>query len=93
MNVYVDGVRVLNNTTILSTATFGSNVSGAVRFGYPANGAAVHGYYEGFIDNVRIYSANMPTSQIKANYYAGLNNLFVKNAISKEEYIAGWTAQ
>lgn len=41
----------------------------------------------GLIDEVRIYTAAMPTSQIKEQYYAGLNNLFGKGRISKEEYI------
>jgi type II secretory pathway pseudopilin PulG len=88
MNVYVDGIRVLNNTTILGTSTFGSDSAGSVRFGYPANEDLSHGYYKGFLDNVRIYNAPMPTSQIKVNYYAGLNKLFVSGGISKEEYIA-----
>ena len=87
MNVYVDGVRVLNETTILGTGAFGNDTAGSVRFGYPANETASHGYYKGFIDNIRIYSATMPTSQIKANYYAGLNKLFANGFLSKKDYV------
>jgi len=38
------------------------------------------------MDDVRIYNAAVPASQIQQNYYAGLNWLLVKNQISGKDY-------
>jgi prepilin-type N-terminal cleavage/methylation domain-containing protein len=43
-------------------------------------------FFGGLIDEVRIYNAARPTSQIKEQYYAGLNNLLAKGGITNEEY-------
>ena len=46
-------------------------------------------YYSGFnglIDDVRIYNAAIPTSQVQENYYSGLNRLLVKGVILAGEY-------
>lgn len=43
-------------------------------------------WYQGLIDEVRIYNATVPVSQIKENYYLGLNSLLSNGNISKEEY-------
>ncbi len=40
----------------------------------------------GLIDDIRIYNAAMPTSQIKEQYYAGLNRLLANGAIGPTEY-------
>ena len=42
--------------------------------------------FNGCIDDVRIYSAALSTSQIKQEYIAGLNSFLANNSISKEEY-------
>ena len=44
------------------------------------------GYFYGSMDDVRIYSEAIPTSQIQQNYYAGLNKLFTKKGIEISEY-------
>ncbi len=44
--------------------------------------------YKGKIDEVRIYNAATTLSQIKEQYYAGLNNLLISGNISKEEYLS-----
>ncbi|MFA5072102.1 MAG: LamG-like jellyroll fold domain-containing protein [Candidatus Pacearchaeota archaeon] len=43
-------------------------------------------YFNGLIDDVRIYNAIIPTSQIKQQYFLGLNNLLINGEISREEY-------
>lgn len=48
------------------------------------NGGA--GGFDGYIDNVRIYNTIVPTSQIKEQYYAGLNSLLSSGGIDREEY-------
>ena len=40
----------------------------------------------GYADDIRIYNSVIPTSQIKEQYYAGLNNLLANGQIDKEEY-------
>jgi len=53
-------------------------------FGLRNSGSSI---FTGLIDEVRIYNAIMPTSQIKDQYFGGLNNLFKNSSISKEEYL------
>lgn len=43
-------------------------------------------YFNGLIDGVRVYGSSVPSSQIKQNYYVGLNSLLANGNISKEEY-------
>jgi prepilin-type N-terminal cleavage/methylation domain-containing protein len=45
-------------------------------------------WFNGLIDDVRIYNAAIPTSQIEQNYYSGLNRLLVHNEFEVTEY--GW---
>ncbi|MFA5086464.1 MAG: LamG domain-containing protein [Candidatus Paceibacterota bacterium] len=45
--------------------------------------------FNGSIDDIRIYNAIMPTSQIKEQYYAGLNSLYAKGRINNQEYQSG----
>jgi hypothetical protein len=42
--------------------------------------------FSGKIDNVRLYSAAVPVSQIKEQYYAGLNRLLAHGGVSRQEY-------
>jgi prepilin-type N-terminal cleavage/methylation domain-containing protein len=85
--IYVNGV--LDNTPV-TNASFGSinsldhwhiGVSGIT-------GADDHGaYFNGYVDDVRIYNAAVPAFQIKEQYYAGLNQLFNSGGINREEYL------
>jgi len=49
---------------------------------------STYGYLIGLIDEVRIYNAAIPASQIKEQYYTGLNNLLINGGINKEEYLS-----
>jgi len=42
--------------------------------------------FTGFMDDIKIYSETIPTTQIQQNYYAGLNKLFAKQGIEISEY-------
>ena len=42
--------------------------------------------FSGKIDNVRLYSAAIPISQVKERYYIGLNSLLINKQITGEEY-------
>jgi len=43
-------------------------------------------YFKGQIDDVRVYSEALSSSQIKQNYIAGLNSMLSNGSISKQEY-------
>ena len=47
---------------------------------------SVNYYFDGIIDEVRIYNEALSTSQIKQNYYLGLNNLFKSQGITLNEF-------
>ncbi|MDD4531472.1 MAG: LamG domain-containing protein [Candidatus Pacebacteria bacterium] len=54
-----------------------------------ATNNAHSGYFlVGFLDEARIFNAGVPVSQIKEQYYAGLNNLLINGNISEEEYLS-----
>jgi prepilin-type N-terminal cleavage/methylation domain-containing protein len=43
-------------------------------------------HFNGFIDDVRIYETALTSAQVEALYYAGLDNLYAKSLIDKQEY-------
>ncbi|MDD5555599.1 MAG: LamG domain-containing protein [Candidatus Pacebacteria bacterium] len=43
-------------------------------------------YFNGYVDEVRIYSAIVPTSRIREQHYSGLNKLLANNEMKKQEY-------
>ncbi|MFA5432208.1 MAG: LamG-like jellyroll fold domain-containing protein [Candidatus Paceibacterota bacterium] len=45
-------------------------------------------FLKGRLDDVRMYNAAIPTSQIKEQYYVGLNNMLNDGSISKENYLS-----
>jgi prepilin-type N-terminal cleavage/methylation domain-containing protein len=50
-------------------------------------GRGYSGYgFQGSIDEVRIYNANLTSAQIRLRYYAGLERLLAKGRITEEEY-------
>jgi len=65
--------------------------TGNLYIGY-RNKVGSEGYFNGLLDEVRIYNAVIPTSQIKAQYYAGLNRMFSKGSIGEEEYLSRFRA-
>jgi len=75
--LYVNGIPI--NCTLQS----GSSVPA---FTNTISGSGVYAF-NGLIDEVRIYNASIPISQIKEQYCAGLNNLLAKNQITPEDYI------
>jgi prepilin-type N-terminal cleavage/methylation domain-containing protein len=76
LKLYIDG------TFKIQVARSGTFSGGNLVVG--SNG--ISRYWYGLIDDIRIYNAAMPTSQIKEQYYIGLNKLLSKGEITKEEY-------
>jgi prepilin-type N-terminal cleavage/methylation domain-containing protein len=79
--IYVNGAQVDSDPF----AYLPPNNTVAIRIGN-RTGATDRTFY-GYIDELRIYNTVIPVSQIKGQYYAGLNNLLISGNISKEKYI------
>jgi hypothetical protein len=48
----------------------------------------VNDYFNGLMDDIRMYDAAIPISQMKEQYYVGLNSLLSSGRIEKEEYLS-----
>lgn len=81
---YSNGVAF--GSTTGGTATIAYNSSGKFIIGTNGSNNGQSGSYAGLLDEVRVYSAAIPTSQIKNMYYAGLNKLLAGNNITRDEY-------
>jgi len=77
--LYKNGILVDNISNITGPILSPDNY---FRIGYTWNA----GYFYGNIDGVRVYNTAITTSQIKEQYYAGLNSLLTSEQITKEEY-------
>ena len=82
ISMYVNGINSSEDAT-------GSD------YGYGATGAGINIgkrmgqndlFFNGLIDDIRIYDAALSSSQIKQNYIAGLNSMLANGNISKAEY-------
>ena len=65
--------RAMVTNTILGAGTIGTYLNYGV-------------YFNGSIDEVRLYSAALPSSAIRENYLAGLDKLLAGNQITQKDY-------
>jgi hypothetical protein len=83
-----DGV---NSKLYVNTSTFSIARTGNISYEsddnlYIGNGQYSPEYFNGSIDNIRIYNETIPTSEIRNHYYAGLNSLLVRGSMTAQEY-------
>jgi len=85
IKIYIDGkyINQKNTTTIFDVNT---NLSANIGAMYFTTDSVFNQFFNGSIDDVRIYNAALSSSQIRQNYIAGLNLLLGKGLISGEEY-------
>jgi len=83
-NYYINGI---NTDTFTGVNGLGSINTNTLNIG-GYSGAALLDFFNGSIDEVRIYNAAIPTSQIKEQYYIGLNKLLINGGITREEYLS-----
>ena len=76
--IYVDGV--LKNTKVWTGTAGVSTETTPIKLGYYTS------YFNGLIDEVRIYNSAASITQIQSQYLAGLDKLLSNGAISKTEY-------
>jgi len=81
LTFYKDGIKY--ELTGRNNIIWGTG--GNLYVGY-RNKAGSEAYFDGLMDDVRIYNSVIPTSQIQQNYFAGLNKLFAKQRIEVSEY-------
>jgi hypothetical protein len=86
--VYFDGIYKSQydaGTTTPIVYNFNNNLT----IGEEAGSGAPAGtnYFTGKIDEIRIFKEAIPNSQIKEQYYAGLNRLLANGGITGEEYM------
>jgi prepilin-type N-terminal cleavage/methylation domain-containing protein len=79
MKLYINGVLQIATGTIAGEI----NSSETIKIGSDNSSGA---RFNGLIDEVRFYKAVVPTSQIKEQYYLGLNSLLINGSINREEY-------
>ncbi|MDD5013205.1 MAG: prepilin-type N-terminal cleavage/methylation domain-containing protein [Candidatus Pacebacteria bacterium] len=82
IEIYINGVLCESNTKTWNGI---SNTDTILRLGNPTTASSTFAL-DGFIDDVRIFNAALKASQINKTYLSGLNNLYLNNQISKEEY-------
>ena len=83
--IYVDGqsVPLAASGTLTTNSIYNSTSNLAIGWHNTAGS-----YITGSVDEARLYSVAIPTSQVKEQYYAGLNELFINGGITKEEYLS-----
>lgn len=77
--VYLDGELV---GSIPPSGNITHSIGNPLNIGRYAGGV----YFDGWIDEVAIYSTVMTTVQVRSQYYAGLNRLLSEGLVSEKEY-------
>ncbi|MFA5072103.1 MAG: LamG-like jellyroll fold domain-containing protein [Candidatus Pacearchaeota archaeon] len=85
IQAYINGAKQTGYSLIISGQP--AIVQNGVSFKVGAWSSSAHRLL-GKMDEVRLYNAAMPTSQIKEQYYAGLNKMLNSGNIDKEEYVS-----
>ena len=77
-DIYIDGVLDNGNNSFSECSTVGNIPSGSLLL--------ANTNFKGSVDEIKMYTEALGSSQIKQNYIAGLNSLLASESISKEEY-------
>jgi prepilin-type N-terminal cleavage/methylation domain-containing protein len=77
---YLDGIQN-GSVTVIATST--EMYYGSIGRGYNNNAYSWNGY----IDELRVFSETLTSSQIKEQYYVGLNSLLASGGIAEGEYL------
>ena len=79
--IYKDGILLKEETPTVLNINVTTNT---VRIGHDRWGTEK--YFDGLIDNVRIYSEALPSTEIQKHYVRGLEKLLSNQAITQVEY-------
>ncbi len=84
LKIYVNGKKMNEGTYSITTQNGYYDFSLALGWDVATCGSGV--YFNGFIDDVRIYKEGVSYSRVKERYYSGLQKLILKG-LDQEEYI------
>ncbi|MDD4531161.1 MAG: prepilin-type N-terminal cleavage/methylation domain-containing protein [Candidatus Pacebacteria bacterium] len=79
MRLYVNGA-LCDTSDILTLIAHPYNLN------IGANYAGDNRFFSGMMDDVRIYGAAVPVSEIREQYYIGLNSMLLNGVISEQDY-------
>ena len=83
-----DGIlKIYNNGNLYNSLSITAGKAIDTTTNHLLIGGTDSNYFNGVLDNLRIYSSSMPSSRIKEQYYAGLNNLLANGGITVGEYL------
>ncbi|MFA5086318.1 MAG: LamG-like jellyroll fold domain-containing protein [Candidatus Paceibacterota bacterium] len=86
-----NNLRMYRDGTVVDNRTFsdpGDIISASSSFVIGAYGDLTQYFLSAYVDEFRVFAAAVPVSQIKEQYYSGLNSLLSGNSISKEDYFS-----
>jgi prepilin-type N-terminal cleavage/methylation domain-containing protein len=86
LSLYVDGVSVATTKATDGTCASLFDSSADLTIGCSLSSGTQSNLFTGSIDDTRVYSEIVPTSQIKELYYSGLEKLLADGKITAEEY-------
>ncbi|MFA5432021.1 MAG: LamG-like jellyroll fold domain-containing protein [Candidatus Paceibacterota bacterium] len=91
MQVFINGTSVASTTHTISSwvPTLGggdSSLKLVLGYMYQCDTSVMWAMLHGTLDDVKLYNNAIPTSQIKEQYYAGLNRMVAQKIIDKDEY-------
>lgn len=84
VEIYINGTLDVRDTNFTFTSLYNNEPNTLTKIG--VYNWTYDGYFDGLIDDVRMYDATLSSSQIKQNYIVGLNSLLAKGNILREEY-------
>jgi len=86
LKLYLNGAEVNVNTSPSGNITYSQNNPLCIGAEPDVSSVCTYSFFGGLIDEVRIYSTALTASQIKSQYYVGLNKLLAKGLMDKSEY-------
>lgn len=86
LTLYIDGATVAATTSVDGTCNSLFDSSANLTIGCNLATGVPERFFTGSMDDTRLFNAQVPTSQIQEQYYAGLNNLLASGEISTDEY-------
>ncbi len=79
-SLYVNGKKDTQEGSITGASVSTTYVRMGTQYNYAGN------WFNGYMDEFRIYNQAIPTSQVQESYYSGLNRLLAGSGIEKQEY-------
>jgi prepilin-type N-terminal cleavage/methylation domain-containing protein len=83
------GFKIYHNGILYNSNSITNNITANTKslvVGYNNYNDGDGRFFDGFIDEIRIYNIALTTAQVQASYYVGLNILLAKGLMEESEY-------